>query len=127
MADEFTIDLTPIEKFAEKFAKDFEKAREKLAPFVLLAGEAIRTGIVERTPVDTGALRRSFFFSADAKRDEILLTIASPLNYALPVEKGHVTRSGSRVAGRFMVEEGIKAKTREAVRIMSRGLRKIFT
>jgi phage gpG-like protein len=75
--------------------------RAKLDKMAANAGQAVQNaGLVtegsakQRCLVDTGRLRSSIKYT---KTGPYSCKIGTSVNYALPVEKGHVTRSGSFV------------------------------
>lgn len=71
----------------------FEKAADVVLRKVLKANIAALTGfirakVVERTPVNTGALRNSIQEEIEERDDEIIGRVATNIEYAVPVEFG---------------------------------------
>lgn len=70
-------------------------------------------GLAKRAcPVDTGRLRSSIKYT---KQDESSCTVGTPVKYALPVEMGHATRSGSFVAPRPYLRPAFDQASKECL------------
>lgn len=63
-------------------------------------------------PVDTGRLRSSIKYT---KVTESSCTCGTSVNYARPVEMGHVTRSGSFVAPRPYLQPGFQQAQKQCL------------
>lgn len=75
-------------------------------------GMKIIREIKRLTKVNTGNLRRRWFFTVEVRDGEIVIWISNDAEYAAPVNYGHrIVRGGRTVGktqGRFMLEEGIQ-------------------
>ena len=76
--------------------------KSKLANFSAKVGNSVQgagidceAGAKQRCPVDTGRLRSSIKYT---KVNQLTCRVGTNVKYALPVETGHITRSGSHVA-----------------------------
>ena len=78
-----------------------------------------------RTPVKTGALRRSMTHS-DVNELNMSVDIGSALSYAKFVEEGYTHKAGKHIYGRCMIHDGITIADNEMARILRKKLKGAF-
>lgn len=78
-----------------------------------------------RTPVKTGALRRSMTHD-DVNALDMSVNIGSDLSYAKFVEEGYTHQSGKHIDGRWMIHDGITAADNEMPKILQKKLKERF-
>lgn len=94
--DEFT-------KTLENAQDNYKKETKKLLNEI---GMKLKTRVVLKTPVDTGALRRSWKYKTINENEGVL---SNGVHYAQYVEYGHRTRGGkSFIDGVYMLEKSVK-------------------
>lgn len=75
-------------------------------------GHKIVREIKRKTPVDTGTLRRRFFFRVEKRGKDLVIVIGNDVDYAGPVNNGHrIVRAKKTVGmkkGVHMLENGIE-------------------
>ena len=116
-------DFSQFKKMVENFASvvnDPTPIDEVLARILLDMGNISLAEVKERTPVDTGYLRRHWFISkVERVGDNFHIELYNTVEYASYVDKGHRTRLGTGaseprnggtpwVEGVFMVETSLK-------------------
>jgi hypothetical protein len=81
-----------------------QKAREA----AFRSAQAIRTGAIRHSPVDTGRLRTGWQVDVDTNTsDRYRVRISNRVAYAAEVELGHTTKSGSRVRPQPMLQPAV--------------------
>ena len=78
-----------------------------------------------RTPVKTGALRRSMTHS-DVDTLKMSVDIGSSLEYAKFVEEGHTQKVGKHINGRWMIHDGITVANNEMPKMLRKKLQEKF-
>ena len=78
-----------------------------------------------RTPVKTGALRRSMTHS-DVNELNMSVDIGSSLSYAKFVEEGYTHKYGKHIDGRCMIHDGITVADNEMSKILRKKLKERF-
>ena len=78
-----------------------------------------------RTPVKTGALRRSMTHS-DVDTLKMSVDIGSSLEYAKFVEEGHTQKAGKHINGRWMIHDGITVANNEMPKMLRKKLQEKF-
>lgn len=99
----------------ERWSKQIDKAiadnaAQKLTEQVLLelANRVLRR-TKQKTPVDTGTLRRNWHIGEVVRHgDHLEIEIYNPVEYAEHVEYGHRTQRGNFVPGQYMLTLSIK-------------------
>lgn len=82
---------------------------------------------VNRTPVDTGTLRRGWRMTQVKKiSDGYEIRVVNPTEYASWVENGHRTRSGGWVEGRFFLKNSELELKGDFQRIIENKLRRFL-
>ncbi|CAM3206776.1 HK97 gp10 family phage protein [Lactiplantibacillus plajomi] len=101
-----TIDAKEFEAFVERVGAQGKPQRLKreLSQSVRQVGSKALRGVKNRTPVDTGTLRRGWELKGPTiSSSDIVLTMLNNIEYAQYVESGHRTRSGGWVSGSHML------------------------
>lgn len=95
--------LNEFAKTLENAQGNYKKEAKKLLNEI---GMKLKAGVVLKTPVDTGVLRRSWKYKTINENEGIL---SNSVHYASHVEYGHRTRGGkSFVDGVYMLEKSVK-------------------
>lgn len=89
------------DSFEQRLNANIEKNAEKV---LNRTGAFILRDVKMNTPVDTGRLRRSW----KIKKEPFQIIIYNNTKYAQHVEYGHRTKSGSSVAGRYMLRNAVE-------------------
>ncbi|MBT1137705.1 MULTISPECIES: HK97 gp10 family phage protein [Lactiplantibacillus] len=103
-----TIDTSQFDEFARQFDSQVSSGKLKTAlrqSMVRVGSQTLR-GLKNRTPVDTGTLRRGWELQGPTINvSEIVLTAVNNVEYASYIENGHRTRGGSGwIEGVFMMK-----------------------
>lgn len=98
-----------------------EKETRKMMNMI---GQVVKDSAKVKTPVDTGELRKSWFFKT---KGALSVQIYNSQKYAEPVEEGHKTRGGSSfVPGIKMLDKAIiETKSNQIPAIINATLKKI--
>ena len=98
-----------------------EKETRKMMNMI---GQVVKDSAKVKTPVDTGELRKSWFFKT---KSALSVQIYNSQKYAEPVEEGHKTRDGkSFVPGIKMLDKAItETKSNQIPAIINATLKKI--
>ena len=84
---------------------DLEENKVDCLAMMNKIGQVVKDSAIAKTPVDTGALRKSWFFRT---KSTLSVQIYNSQKYAEPVEEGHVTRNDkSFVQGFKMLDKAI--------------------
>lgn len=87
------------------------------------AGLEVVANTKERTPVDTGLLRRSWWVTQPRKISHgYEITIKNPTRYATYVECGHFLRNGKWYRPRFMLKRSVNEMENKLPIEVSRGI-----
>lgn len=78
-----------------------------------------------RTPVKTGALRRSMTHD-DVNELNMSVNIGSALSYAKFVEEGYTHKAGKHIDGRWMIHDGITVADNKMPEILRKKLKERF-
>ncbi len=85
---------------------------EIVEKYASVMGHKIVREIKRKTPVDTGNLRRRFFFRVEKRGRDTVIVISNDADYAAPVNNGHRIVRGGKTMGMFkghhMLEKGIE-------------------
>lgn len=122
------IDVSELKKLKSKLESlDTKKLLEKTVKRV--AQQHLRT-IIKNTPVDSGALRRSWNVEIRENPQGYLVTINTDLKYALYVESGHrIMRNGEQVGfvrGQFFIKRSEINTKGKIDKIVNTELRKVL-
>lgn len=112
----------------KRFAKSLENVIESktierfIEDFLLEMAFRAEGKIKNRTPVDTGQLRRSWQVGkVERKGNDYIVEIYNPTEYAKFVEYGHRTSNLTKwVEGRYMMTIGMKEMEKELPRYLER-------
>lgn len=91
------IEITGASGVEDAMDAALQQLLSKIDAAVQGAGIDCQAGAKQACPVDTGRLRASIQY---AKTGEAACQVGTDVEYAMPVEMGHVTQSGSFVAAR---------------------------
>lgn len=98
-------DFKQLQKYFDKFSKLNQNQTKELIKSAMnrLAGEVLRK-VTEKTPVDTGNLKRSWYVTDVQKQGrDYVVFVGSDLDYAKYVEYGHRVGEAGWVNGCFML------------------------
>ena len=103
---------------------DLEENKVDCLAMMNKIGQVVKDSAIAKTPVDTGALRKSWFFRT---KSSLSVQIYNSQKYAEPVEEGHVTRNDkSFVQGFKMLDKAIiETKNNQIPAIINATLKKI--
>lgn len=100
--------LEDLERAFESGLYEWEKEIVKKQAAVM--GHKIVREVKRKTPVDTGNLRRRWFFKVEERNGEVVIVISNDAEYAAAVNNGHricrAKKTIGLVKGRHMLEEG---------------------
>ena len=89
-----TVTLKGMDELMQVLGLTEEQIRAQVDQAIQNAGIETEAGAKQAAPVDTGRLRSSIQYTPDT----LACTVGTDVEYAAPVEQGHVTHSGSHVA-----------------------------
>lgn len=103
-------DIKELERIFDKASHDWDN---KIIPkHAKIMGLKIVKECKKLTPVDTGNLRRRWFYKIDRKKGELVLWISNDAEYAAHVNYGHrIVRGGKtagKIKGKHMLEKGME-------------------
>lgn len=102
--------LEDLERAFESGLTVWEKGIVKKRASVM--GHKIVREVKRETPVNTGNLRRRWFFRLEERSGEIVIVISNDADYAAAVNNGHrivrAKKTAGVVKGRHMLEKGIE-------------------
>ena len=103
---------------------DLEENKVDCLAMMNKIGQVVKDSTIAKTPVDTGALRKSWFFRT---KSTLSVQIYNSQKYAEPVEEGHKTRDEkSFVPGIKMLDKAItETKSNQIPAIINATLKKI--
>lgn len=96
MANGITISISGNEALIAGLSSTIEKYKKEINDAIQGAGITVQAEAKQLCPVDTGRLRSSIQYVPGDMKCEV----STDVQYALPVELRHATRSGSHVAAR---------------------------
>ena len=105
-------------------ALDLEENKKDCLVMMNMIGQVVKDSTKVKTPVDTGELRKSWFFKT---KSALSVQIYNSQKYAEPVEEGHKTKNGkSFVPGIKMLDKAItETKSNQIPSIINMTLKKI--
>lgn len=104
-------------KTLEDLARTFESGlheweKEIVKKQASVMGHRIVREVKRKTPVDTGNLRRRWFFKVEERNGEVVIVISNDAEYAAAVNNGHRIVRAKKTAGfakgRHMLEDGMQ-------------------
>ena len=97
-------DYKELKKYCEGFEKATEDLENFLTDFLQEEGEWVLGAVKDRTPVDTGNLRRNWRITDVTRNvDTLEFELVNDADYASYIELGHTTRSRDKwIEGRYM-------------------------
>lgn len=116
----------------ERMQKQLEKLEDGQTAFCEACAKELTARLLaltgERTPVDTGELRRNWTVgSVERRGDEIVIEVSNALLYASYVEYGHRTANHKGwVEGRFMLTVSADEIEKAAPKLIEKKLKKFL-
>ena len=116
----------------ETIENNIQELRKALSGKTLLraarnGGLVILNGARILVPVDTGALRADLSVEdSETTNTQAWVNVGSHMEYAEPVELGHVTRSGSHVPAQPYLRPPADENKSEIVKVIAATIRKII-
>lgn len=108
MAENF--EIYGLDKFIKDLNKMDDNIKKELQKLIEKYGGLILRGVKQKTPVDTGMLRRSW----QLEKGDLYVKIFNNVEYGIFIEYGHRTRGGkSYVEGVYMLKTTFEKQTKK--------------